>query len=203
MARRFIRGAAWVCGRGETPGVGAWDPRPRICACVPPPLCLLQSDPLHISAASIARRLRDPLSELVKIEPVVDCSNHVTASVLLKQHATHTLRMRRFREGPLTNARHSFAHSHPTTIAPFDEHRPRAIGVGMYQHDVSEKQLAERLDAVVQQCVSEVGLPAPARLPRLESNAPVLVCCEPLAVHPQPAPCLPSPRPHGPPLPSR
>ncbi|XP_055385229.1 uncharacterized protein YdcI [Condylostylus longicornis] len=56
-----------------------------------------------ISAISIARRLNDPLSEYVKIEP-------------------------------------------------------RHIGVGMYQHDVNEKDLSEALNEVVTECVSFVGV---------------------------------------------
>ncbi|EDV54119.2 uncharacterized protein LOC6555134 [Drosophila erecta] len=55
------------------------------------------------SAVSIARRLNDPLSEYVKIEP-------------------------------------------------------RHLGVGMYQHDVSEKILTESLKDVVSECVSYVGV---------------------------------------------
>ncbi len=54
-------------------------------------------------AVSIARRLQDPLAELVKIEP-------------------------------------------------------RAIGVGQYQHDVTESKLAHALDAVVEDCVNAVGV---------------------------------------------
>ena len=54
-------------------------------------------------AVSIARRLQDPLSELVKIEP-------------------------------------------------------KAIGVGQYQHDVSQAQLSRSLDAVVEDCVNAVGV---------------------------------------------
>ncbi len=54
-------------------------------------------------AVSIARRLQDPLAELVKIEP-------------------------------------------------------KAIGVGQYQHDVSQVQLARSLDAVVEDCVNTVGV---------------------------------------------
>ncbi|MFA5627623.1 MAG: Tex family protein [Thiohalomonadaceae bacterium] len=54
-------------------------------------------------AVSIARRLQDPLAELVKIEP-------------------------------------------------------KAIGVGQYQHDVSQTQLARMLDAVVEDCVNAVGV---------------------------------------------
>ena len=54
-------------------------------------------------AVSIARRLQDPLAELVKIEP-------------------------------------------------------KAIGVGQYQHDVSQVQLARGLDAVVEDCVNAVGV---------------------------------------------
>jgi uncharacterized protein len=54
-------------------------------------------------AVSIARRLQDPLAELVKIEP-------------------------------------------------------KAIGVGQYQHDVSQTQLAHMLDAVVEDCVNAVGV---------------------------------------------
>lgn len=54
-------------------------------------------------AISIARRLQDPLAELVKIEP-------------------------------------------------------KAIGVGQYQHDVSQSALARSLDAVVEDCVNAVGV---------------------------------------------
>ncbi|MFZ5605880.1 MAG: Tex family protein [Pseudomonadota bacterium] len=54
-------------------------------------------------AVSIARRLQDPLAELVKIEP-------------------------------------------------------KSIGVGQYQHDVDQYQLARRLDAVVEDCVNAVGV---------------------------------------------
>lgn len=56
-----------------------------------------------ISAVSIARRLNDPLSEYVKIEP-------------------------------------------------------KHIGVGMYQHDINEKQLTESLNEVISECVSFVGV---------------------------------------------
>lgn len=55
------------------------------------------------SAASIARRLQDPLAELVKIEP-------------------------------------------------------KAVGVGQYQHDVSQKRLTEQLDFVVETAVNQVGV---------------------------------------------
>ena len=54
-------------------------------------------------AASIARRLQDPLAELVKIEP-------------------------------------------------------KSIGVGQYQHDVNQSELARALDAVVEDCVNAVGV---------------------------------------------
>ncbi|WP_375574736.1 Tex family protein [Paracidovorax oryzae] len=54
-------------------------------------------------AASIARRLQDPLAELVKIDP-------------------------------------------------------KSIGVGQYQHDVNQSELARTLDAVVEDCVNSVGV---------------------------------------------
>lgn len=55
------------------------------------------------SAVSIARRLQDPLAELVKIDP-------------------------------------------------------KSVGVGQYQHDVSQKHLEERLDFVVETAVNQVGV---------------------------------------------
>ncbi|WP_427313185.1 Tex family protein [Cupriavidus sp. H39] len=54
-------------------------------------------------AVSIARRLQDPLAELVKIDP-------------------------------------------------------KSIGVGQYQHDVNQRELARALDAVVEDCVNAVGV---------------------------------------------
>lgn len=67
------------------------------------------------SAISIARRLQDPLAELVKIEP-------------------------------------------------------KAIGVGQYQHDVSEKKLTENLDFVVETVVNQVGVNVNTASPRLLSH---------------------------------
>jgi uncharacterized protein len=73
-------------------------------------------------AVSIARRLQDPLAELVKIEP-------------------------------------------------------KSIGVGQYQHDVSQLKLARSLDAVVEDCVNAVGVdvntasaPLLTRISGLNSN---------------------------------
>lgn len=56
-------------------------------------------------AVSIARRIQDPLAELVKIDP-------------------------------------------------------KAIGVGQYQHDVNQRELARTLDAIVEDCVNAVGVDA-------------------------------------------
>src|SRR6267154_817117 len=74
-------------------------------------------------AASIARRLQDPLAELVKIDP-------------------------------------------------------KAIGVGQYQHDVSQTKLARSLDAVVEDCVNAVGVDvntaSPALLARISGLSATL-----------------------------
>ncbi|MGX7264154.1 Tex family protein [Enterococcus crotali] len=64
------------------------------------------------SAVSIARRLQDPLAELVKIDP-------------------------------------------------------KAVGVGQYQHDVSQKRLAEQLDFVVETAVNQVGVNVNTASPQL------------------------------------
>lgn len=69
-------------------------------------LAALEFPDLDVSlrgAVSIARRLQDPLAELVKIDP-------------------------------------------------------KSIGVGQYQHDVSQIQLAKKLDTVVEDCVNAVGV---------------------------------------------
>ena len=66
-------------------------------------------------AVSIARRLQDPLAELVKIDP-------------------------------------------------------KSIGVGQYQHDVSQSMLAKRLDAVVEDCVNAVGVDVNTASPALLSR---------------------------------
>lgn len=64
------------------------------------------------SAVSIARRLQDPLAELVKIDP-------------------------------------------------------KAVGVGQYQHDVSQKRLAKQLDFVVETAVNQVGVDVNTASPQL------------------------------------
>ena len=63
-------------------------------------------------AVSIARRLQDPLAELVKIDP-------------------------------------------------------KSIGVGQYQHDVSQYQLSKKLDEVVEDCVNKVGVEVNTASPAL------------------------------------
>ena len=63
-------------------------------------------------AVSIARRLQDPLAELVKIDP-------------------------------------------------------KSIGVGQYQHDVNQTELARQLDAVVEDCVNAVGVDLNTASPQL------------------------------------
>src|SRR5207302_4323723 len=74
-------------------------------------------------AVSIARRLQDPLAELVKIDP-------------------------------------------------------KSIGVGQYQHDVSQTKLARSLDAVVEDCVNAVGVDvntaSPALLARISGLSATL-----------------------------
>src|SRR5207237_5648076 len=37
---------------------------------------------------------------------------------------------------------------------------PKSIGVGQYQHDISEHKLSRSLDAVVEDCVNAVGVDA-------------------------------------------
>lgn len=66
-------------------------------------------------AVSIARRLQDPLAELVKIEP-------------------------------------------------------KAIGVGQYQHDVNQRELARSLDTVIEDCVNAVGVDVNTASPPLLSR---------------------------------
>lgn len=43
-------------------------------------------------------------------------------------------------------------------LAEFVKIDPKAIGVGQYQHDVNQSELARKLDAVVEDCVNAVGV---------------------------------------------
>ena len=79
------------------------------------PLARAEMPDLDVSlrgAVSIARRIQDPLAELVKIDP-------------------------------------------------------KSIGVGMYQHDVNQKDLARSLDGVVESVVNQVGVDANTASPAL------------------------------------
>src|SRR4030081_2792560 len=44
---------------------------------------------------------------------------------------------------------------------------PKSIGVGQYQHDVSQAKLARTLDAVVEDCVNAVGVDVNTASPAL------------------------------------
>jgi len=51
---------------------------------------------------------------------------------------------------------------------------PRAIGVGLYQHDVNQDRLREKLEATVQSCVCAVGADADAASPAMLRYLPGL-----------------------------
>ncbi|HHQ4560117.1 Tex family protein [Aeromonas hydrophila] len=52
----------------------------------------------------------------------------------------------------------SIAHRLQDPLAELVKIDPKSIGVGQYQHDVGQSQLARRLDAVVEDCVNAVGV---------------------------------------------
>src|SRR5690606_37248249 len=52
----------------------------------------------------------------------------------------------------------SIARSLQDPLAELVKIDPRSIGVGQYQHNVSQTQLARSLDAVVEDCVNAVGV---------------------------------------------
>ncbi|MBL4827924.1 MAG: RNA-binding transcriptional accessory protein [Spongiibacteraceae bacterium] len=52
----------------------------------------------------------------------------------------------------------SIAHRLQDPLAELVKIEPKSIGVGQYQHDVSQTQLARSLDAVIEDCVNGVGV---------------------------------------------
>ena len=98
-------------------------------------------------AASIGRRLQDPLAELVKIDP-------------------------------------------------------KAIGVGQYQHDVHQPALRKALDAVVESCVSKVGVEVNTASARLLAYVAGIGEAPGRDILPPPPPTAPLPPPPPPPPPS-
>lgn len=52
----------------------------------------------------------------------------------------------------------SIAHRLQDPLAELVKLEPKSIGVGQYQHDVGQTQLARSLDAVVEDCVNSVGV---------------------------------------------
>lgn len=52
----------------------------------------------------------------------------------------------------------SIAHRLQDPLAELVKIEPKSIGVGQYQHDVSQTRLARSLDAVVEDCVNSVGV---------------------------------------------
>ena len=52
----------------------------------------------------------------------------------------------------------SIAHRLQDPLAELVKIDPKSIGVGQYQHDVSQTQMARSLDAVVEDCVNSVGV---------------------------------------------
>ncbi|HHJ3364205.1 TPA: Tex family protein [Enterococcus faecium] len=52
-------------------------------------------------------------------------------------------------------------------LAEFVKIDPKAVGVGQYQHDVSQKRLAEQLDFVVETAVNQVGVDVNTASPQL------------------------------------
>ncbi len=107
-----------------------------------------------------ASRETDKLAgELVKAMPEMDLHKIVVSEAGASIYSASELAAREFPELDVSlRGAVSIARRLQDPLAELVKIDPKSIGVGQYQHDVNQSQLAKSLDAVVEDCVNAVGV---------------------------------------------
>jgi uncharacterized protein len=162
-------------GRPDTPR-NDWDRSIATLAA----LCAQHKVELIAIGNGTASRETDKLAaELIKKHPELKVSKVVVSEAGASVYSASELAAQEFPDLDVSlRGAVSIARWLQDPLAELVKIDPKSIGVGQYQHDVNQSQLARALDAVVEDCVNAVGVDvntaSPALLSRVAGLTPAL-----------------------------
>ncbi|MWV10513.1 S1 RNA-binding domain-containing protein [Pseudomonas sp. R-28-1W-6] len=123
-------------------------------------LCAKHNVDLIAIGNGTASRETDKLAiELIKLLPTLQMTKIMVSEAGASVYSASELAAREFPELDVSlRGAVSIARRLQDPLAELVKIDPKSIGVGQYQHDVSQLKLARSLDAVVEDCVNAVGV---------------------------------------------
>ncbi len=114
---------------------------------------------ISIGNGTASRETDRLASDLIKRHPALKLSKIVVSEAGASVYSASELAAKEFPDQDVTvRGAVSIARRLQDPLAELVKIDPKAIGVGQYQHDVNQSQLARTLDAVVEDCVNAVGV---------------------------------------------
>ncbi|MFZ2853650.1 MAG: Tex family protein [Rhodocyclaceae bacterium] len=116
-------------------------------------------DLISIGNGTASRETDKLAGDLIKLQPELRMSKVVVSEAGASVYSASEYASREFPELDVSlRGAVSIARRLQDPLAELVKIDPKSIGVGQYQHDVSQSKLAKALDAVVEDCVNAVGV---------------------------------------------
>ena len=115
-------------------------------------------DLIAIGNGTASRETDKLAQELIRAYPQLGMTKIVVSEAGASVYSASELAAREFRTWMSLRGAVSIARRLQDPLAELVKIDPKSIGVGQYQHDVNQSQLARALDAVVEDCVNAVGV---------------------------------------------
>ncbi|MCB1895593.1 MAG: RNA-binding transcriptional accessory protein [Zoogloeaceae bacterium] len=116
-------------------------------------------DLVAIGNGTASRETDRLVAELIRLQPTLGLTKVVVSEAGASVYSASELAAREFPELDVSlRGAVSIARRLQDPLAELVKIDPKSIGVGQYQHDLSQPALARRLDAVVEDCVNAVGV---------------------------------------------
>ena len=118
-----------------------------------------QVDLISIGNGTASRETDKLAADLIKLAPELHMSKVVVSEAGASVYSASEYASREFPELDVSlRGAVSIARRLQDPLAELVKIEPKSIGVGQYQHDVSQTKLARALDGVVEDCVNAVGV---------------------------------------------
>jgi uncharacterized protein len=116
-------------------------------------------DLISIGNGTASRETDKLAGDLIKLQPELHMSKIVVSEAGASVYSASEYASREFPELDVSlRGAVSIARRLQDPLAELVKIDPKSIGVGQYQHDVSQTKLAKALDAIVEDCVNAVGV---------------------------------------------
>ena len=116
-------------------------------------------DLISIGNGTASRETDKLAADLIKLQPELHMSKIVVSEAGASVYSASEYASREFPELDVSlRGAVSIARRLQDPLAELVKIDPKSIGVGQYQHDVSQTRLAKALDAIVEDCVNAVGV---------------------------------------------